>query len=130
MTDHKSILLIDDDAALLMLLGSAFDKAGYAVCTALDGRDGMAIFAAVVPDVVVSDIVMPTQEGIETIMAMKKARPDVVIVAMSGGGTIAGDTFLTMARHLGADDVIAKPFRPATLVALVNARLASTAASA
>jgi DNA-binding response OmpR family regulator len=119
MTDTKTILLIDDDPALLRVLEAAFATAGYAVLTAIDGRGGMKLFVTASPAIVVTDIVMPTQEGIETIIAMKTARPEVKIVAMSGGGRISGETFLNMAANLGADRVIAKPFPPSALVALV-----------
>lgn len=119
MTDQRSILLIDDDAQLLSLLDAALEKAGHAVCTALDGQVGMQLFAAINPEVVITDIVMPTQEGIETIIALKKMRPAVKIIAMSGGCRLPGETLLRMASFLGADRVIAKPFRPSELVAMV-----------
>jgi DNA-binding response OmpR family regulator len=117
---RNSVLLIDDDPELLRLLEAAFTKAGYMVASAADGRSGMKLFASQVPDAVVTDIIMPTQEGIETIVAMKGARPDVKILAMSGGGRIVGEQFLYIAGHLGADRVIAKPFRLAEVVQIVD----------
>jgi CheY-like chemotaxis protein len=73
------------------------------------------------PDIVVTDIVMPEREGLETIMAIKSARPDVPILAISGGGRIGAPPFLDLARRLGADDVLAKPFRTAQLVERIAA---------
>ena len=125
-----TILLIDDDVEMLRLLAAAFSKAGYEVHTATDGHMGMQVFAGAIPDVVVTDIVMPAQEGIETIMAMKRARPDVKIVAISGGGRLAANTVLNIADHLGADQVIAKPFQLSGLVAVVTLMMRPQAAAA
>jgi len=128
MTDQRCILLIDDDAALLRLLATAFENAGHTPCMATGGRAGMKLFSSMTPDVVVTDILMPDQEGIETIMAMKKARPAVRIIAMSGGGLMPGADVLKLAARLGADGVIVKPFRPSDLVAMV-AEMAAPAAT-
>jgi len=125
-----TILLIEDDVEMLRLLTAAFTKAGYDVHTATDGRMGMKAFARVVPDAVVTDIVMPTQEGIETIIAMRAARPEVKIVAISGGGRLAAGTVLNIADHLGADRTIAKPFQLANLVAVVAQMIEPQAATA
>ncbi len=87
----------------------------------------MKLFTADVPDAVVTDIIMPTQEGIETIIAMKAARPGVKILAMSGGGRIKGEQFLYIASQLGADRVLAKPFQPAEVVRIVGEMIAEPA---
>lgn len=115
----SSVLIVDDDAGMLRRLGEAFTGAGYQVHTAADGEIALRRFQVVRPDVVLTDILMPTREGLETIMAMRKARPDTRIVAMSGGGRVGPFDCLAIARRLGADAVIPKPFRLAEVLALV-----------
>jgi DNA-binding response OmpR family regulator len=116
----KKVLVIDDDVELLRLLTEGLARAGYEVDGAIDGRRGCQRVLAGAPDVVVVDIVMPTQEGIESIVAIRAARPDTRIVAMSGGGRIGPCFLLDLARHLGADATIAKPFRRAALIEAIE----------
>ena len=125
---QSPVLLIDDDPDLLRLMRGAFERDGWRVKAAEDGRVAMKAFEADPPRLVVADIIMPTQEGIETIMAMKQRRPDVPIVAISGGGRLGGVDFLKLARRLGADATLAKPFRMDELVALARNCLAATPA--
>ena len=105
-----AVLIIDDDVALLRTLAQRFHLAGCRVTVARDGGEGLAKFDEVRPDVVVTDILMPNREGVETILAMK-ARGEVRIVAISGGGLLGSAAVLDLARRLGADAVLAKPFR-------------------
>jgi len=116
----KKVLVIDDDVDLLRCLIEGLAKAGYQVDGAVDGRRGCERVIAGAPDVVVVDIVMPIQDGIETILAIRAARPGTRIVAMSGGGRIGPCLLLDLARRLGADATIAKPFRQAALIALIE----------
>lgn len=110
-----SVLLIEDDLTLLSSMAAHLSAEGAEVSAAADGRVGLARFMSGRPDVVVTDIVMPEREGLETIMEMKSARPDVRVLAISGGGRSGATPFLTLAKRLGADDVLAKPFRGAQL---------------
>lgn len=123
----RTVLLIDDDVELLRQMAAAFRSNGYDVRAASDGLVGLEAFTACAPDLVVSDLIMPTREGIETIFAMKKARPDIPVIAVSGGYRTGPEDFLTLARHVGADDVLAKPFRLAELVGRAQALLAPEA---
>jgi DNA-binding response OmpR family regulator len=77
----------------------------------------MAAFRSEQPNLVITDIIMPDQEGIQTITEMCKAKPDAKIIAISGGGRIGNTDFLQIARHLGAMDIIPKPFDPDVLLA-------------
>jgi len=113
----KTVLLIDDDVDLLRQMATALAGSGYRVHVATDGASGLEQFKSVSPDLVVTDIIMPTREGIETIMGIKRERPDARVLAISGGYRVGPDDFLTLARHIGADDVLPKPFRLAQLVA-------------
>ena len=104
------ILVIDDDHLVRYALSKILLDAGYAVVTASDGRRGMAVLRAEHPDVVITDIIMPEQEGIDTIIQIRRERPAIKIIAISGGGRIRNVDFLEMAHSLGASEVIAKPF--------------------
>lgn len=111
------VLVIDDDAELLALMTGALERFGFDAAGSLDGRAGMRALAADLPDLVVTDIVMPGQEGIETIIALKRLPSPPRVLAISGGGCFGRIGMLTWAAELGADEVLAKPFRMATLVA-------------
>lgn len=118
-----NVLLIEDDISLLRSIGGSLIQLGAEVATALDGKAGLEAFMRSQPDVVVTDIVMPEREGVETIMAIKAVSPTTPILAISGGGRIGAEEFLALALRLGADDALAKPFRTAELVARMKALL-------
>ena len=110
------ILVIDDDNLVLYTLTRILERNGYQVVTATDGRRAMAIFRDERPDVVITDIVMPEQEGIETILKIRCERPEVKIIAISGGARTHNLDYLGMAEAFGADDVISKPFEAEELL--------------
>src|ERR1700730_8470490 len=110
------ILVIDDDHLVRYALSKILLSAGYEVVTASDGRRGMVVLRAEHPDVVITDIIMPEQEGIDTIIQIRRERPGVKIIAISGGGRIRNIDFLEMAQSLGADEVLAKPFEAEELL--------------
>jgi DNA-binding response OmpR family regulator len=104
------ILVIDDDHMVRYALSRILQRSGYDVVTASDGKRGMMLVRQELPDVVITDIIMPEQEGVETISLLRHQYPQMKIIAISGGGRIRNIDFLEMARSLGADDVISKPF--------------------
>ena len=110
------ILVIDDDVIVRETIVQILEDGGYQVLSAEDGRRGMAAFRSEHPDLVITDIIMPEQEGIQTITEIRGAKPDAKIIAISGGGRIGNTDFLKIARHLGAFDAIAKPFDPDDLL--------------
>lgn len=117
------ILLIDDEALVRETMRMTLSEAGHAVEVAADGAEGLRMVHALRPDLVVTDIVMPAQEGIETIMAIRKAAFRMPIIAISGGNTGKVD-FLQAAAALGATRVLRKPFGGAVLLAMVAECLA------
>lgn len=114
------ILVIDDDSTMRHLVARILARANHEVIEAVNGKKGMLQFAAHRPDVVVTDLLMPEQEGIETIRELRRIAPSLRIVAMSGGGTDNDMMFLGMAKALGADAVLAKPFRADELIRAVQ----------
>jgi DNA-binding response OmpR family regulator len=118
------ILIIDDDALVRTTLEYLLRDAGYEIATAEDGMRGMAMFRSEQPDLVITDIIMPEQEGIQTINEMRKAKPDAKIIAISSSRRIGNVDFLKMARSLGAMDVVSKPFDADELLTIVENCLA------
>jgi DNA-binding response OmpR family regulator len=114
------VLVIDDDPLMLRLVERVLVVAGHQVFSAKDGFQGSKMFRAHRPDIVITDILMPEQEGIETIRNLRREEPALAIIAMSGGGAAQNMTFLDYAAELGADATLAKPFRPAELIQAVN----------
>lgn len=104
------ILLVDDDMVVLRSLAVVLENRGFEVCTADNGQGALRAFVAQPPDIVLTDIIMPEKEGIETIIEMRRLCPEARIVAMSGGGRVNTPDLLRMAKMLGADFVLAKPF--------------------
>ncbi len=121
----QKVLLIDDDIELLRLVAAGFRAASAEVEVAIDGQAGLARFRTRPASLVVTDIIMPNREGIETIVALKRIRPGIKIIAISGGYRVGPQDFLELARHVGADGVLAKPFRIAELLRLAAELLGS-----
>lgn len=117
------ILVIDDDVIVRETLTQILEDLGHLVLIAEDGKAGVAAFRADRPDLVITDIIMPEQEGIQTITEIRGLAPEAKIIAISGGGRIGNTDFLKIARHIGANDVIAKPFDPDDLASRVAACL-------
>jgi DNA-binding NtrC family response regulator len=106
------ILVIDDDVIVRETIIQILEDQGYQVVGAEDGRRGLAAFRSERPDLVITDIIMPEKEGIQTITEIRRERPDAKIIAISGGGRIGNTDFLKIAQKLGATDIISKPFDP------------------
>ena len=120
---NATALIIDDDPRIRKLIEHGLRRHGLTVFTAENGRQGLRLFDELHPDLVITDILMPDVEGIETIMTLKGAASPPKVIAISGGGRLAGREFLKWAKHLGADEVLPKPFRLSDLVATAKALL-------
>jgi CheY-like chemotaxis protein len=105
-----NILVIEDDQNLRTILREILAQAGHTVTEAGDGSEAMDLPGAAAPDLVITDILMPEKEGIETIVALRRRHPGMKIMAMSGGGCVGTGHCLEMAREFGADSTISKPF--------------------
>ena len=114
-----TILIIDDEEAILSFLKERLMYEGFNVLNAIDGIEGMKLFNDNQIDLVITDIIMPRKEGIETIIEMKKICPDIKIIAMSGGGYNLPEDCLGIANHAGAKYIFTKPFKTSDLVTAV-----------
>ncbi|MEN8201568.1 MAG: response regulator [Bacteroidota bacterium] len=114
------ILVIDDEPHILLMVKKMLERTGYKVDIASNGSEGLRLFEIINPDLVITDIIMPEKEGLETIRAMKKRSKDLKIIAMSGGGKISADNYLETARVFGAARLIEKPFSQKLLLSYVE----------
>jgi DNA-binding response OmpR family regulator len=103
------IYVFDDEPSILLMIKKMLEKAGYEVDVALNGKEGMELFKKNVPDLLITDIIMPEKEGLETILELRRKYPELKIIAISGGGRISPGGYLPGARLLGADMVFEKP---------------------
>jgi len=108
----RKILVIEDDIVVRDVIAATLRSQGYVPIAADNGRQGIASFKSEEPALVITDILMPEKEGIETILELRRLRPEAKILAISGGRK----DFLDMAARLGASAVLTKPFRPAELL--------------
>ncbi len=106
----QRILVIDDEPQLRAMLKRFLELEGYEVITAGDGKEGLRIFFQNPADLVITDLIMPDKEGIETIKELKASHPHAKIIAMSGGGRVGPETYLSLAMKMGASKTLIKPF--------------------
>lgn len=113
------ILIIEDDEAFRAILKEALEGAGHSVAEAATGRKAISMIRTDPPEVVLTDLVMPDQDGIGVILMIRDEFPNTPFVAMSGSSINAG-LYLNMAKKLGARHVLQKPFGLETMVAAVD----------
>ena len=119
-----TILVVDDDDAFRSMLRRTLQRAGYDIVEAADGSAALRALSGATMDVVITDIVMPNMEGIETIRALRQSYPHLKIIAISGGGRIGPEGYLEVAKHFGAFRVHRKPFENEELLASIEEALA------
>lgn len=105
------VLIIDDDSYIREMICSMLKGENYEVFTAADGKEGMRIINDKPGiDIVITDLVMPEKEGLETIREIKEGFPYIKILAISGGGKISAENYLNIAKSMGAVITLKKPF--------------------
>ena len=115
------ILIIDDDDQFRAMVRTILEKSGYNdIEEAANGSIGMKLFRQCPFDLVITDIIMPDKEGIEMITELNRDYPRIKIIAMSGGGRIGPQGYLEMAKYLGANRALAKPFKHSDLIDAVQ----------
>lgn len=114
------ILVIDDDETIRELFRQWLEREGFEVNDADNGLKGVEIQRKIRADVLICDLIMPVQEGIETITQFREEFPDTVIIAISGGGKIGSESYLTVAEHLGAWKVFNKPVDMTVLIETIR----------
>jgi CheY-like chemotaxis protein len=121
LRSRRLILVVDDDAGLRDSIRALLESLGFLVSTAANAREAIREVGAQRPDVILTDIYMPEGDGYELISAMRSFGETIPIIAMSGGALQFGvEDHLGMAKRLGAEATLAKPFRAAALVETVD----------
>ncbi|MCP4686987.1 MAG: response regulator [Desulfobacterales bacterium] len=115
-----SILIIDDEPQIRLMLSMKLESHGYDVKEADDGRSGLKLFRENPTDLIITDLIMPEKEGIETISEVKSEFPDVKIIAISGGGRFGPDGYLDIAKGIGAERTFSKPIELKELLKAVE----------
>jgi CheY-like chemotaxis protein len=125
----KRILVIDDHTELRQMLRRILEREGYEVVEAADGKEGIELYRQVPTDLIITDVVMPEKDGVETIRELKRDFPDVRVIAVSGGGrTLDAQYCLSAMKALGALCMLTKPFGRRELLEAVHKVLDGVAA--
>ena len=116
----STILIIDDDTQILAVYRAMLEREGHRVIESSDGLSGLEICRTEPVDLVVTDIIMPGKEGLETILELRQEFPELGIIAVSGGGRLGPDSYLPLARKMGAQATLTKPFARKDLLDIVS----------
>jgi DNA-binding NtrC family response regulator len=119
----KRILVVDDEAQIRTMLTQMLEQEGYTVFTAENGEEGLAMVGRHAFDLVVTDMIMPVKDGLKFIMELIRDYPDLKILAISGGGAIKAERYLTMAGYLGDIATLEKPFKRDAFLDLVRKQM-------
>ncbi len=117
------ILIVDDDPAVRRVTRTLVEFLGHTTAEATNGHEGLKMFTAIRPDVVLLDMLMPEKDGIETLRDIREFDPITPIIAMSGGSRVDAALCLRFASNLGAPLVLLKPFTADELSAVIELAL-------
>lgn len=123
------ILIVDDDLNIRHLFRCLLERAGHEVLDANDGEVALRVFKETLPQLMITDVLMPNKEGLELIQEVKALQPNVSVIALSGGGVVDINDCLAFADGFGADKVFAKPIKPHILLEAVKKCLTTEPAS-
>ncbi len=118
------ILVVEDDKDLREMLKASLIKRKYMVLEASNGKEALIRFKPAITDLIITDLIMPDEDGLKVIMKIKSIKPSIRIIAISGGGKAGPVNYLNMAKTLGADEIFPKPFSLADLLKKIDELLA------
>ena len=114
------ILVIDDDADVRDTIKWLLEAEGFVVSLAANGREGLILQRRQPAHIVLTDVFMPEQDGIETLWQLREEFPGLPIIVISGGGAARGTDYSVVVRELGVKNTLRKPFDPHELIAIVR----------
>jgi CheY-like chemotaxis protein len=120
-----NILLVDDDDQFRDMVRALLERQGHMVDIARNGNEALARYRELRADLVITDVIMPDMEGLETIRELRRISVDVKIIAMSGGGRKSTSMYLKHANEMGAAAILAKPFSNQQLAEAIVTALSS-----
>ena len=119
-----SVLVVDDEDQIRQLIRETLEQAGYDVQEASNGKQGLERYRTKPTDLVIMDILMPDQDGLESIMTLRREFPAARVIAITGGSDMIGIlNFLDVAKMLGARRTLQKPFDMQTLLDAAQSEL-------
>lgn len=114
------ILLVEDEKDLREMLKASLIRRKYTVIEAENGKDAISHFKPLITDMVITDLIMPDEDGLKVIIKLKKLKPTLKIIAISGGGKAGPGSYLNLAKALGADAIFSKPFSVHDLISKIE----------
>jgi len=106
----SGILVVEDDNDLRTMLKVSLNRRRFTVMEAENGKEALTHFKPSMIDLVITDLIMPEEDGLKVIMRMRELKPSIKIIAISGGGKAGPGSYLNLAKALGADAIYSKPF--------------------
>lgn len=119
------ILIVEDDKELREMLKISLIRHKYTVLEAADGKEAITHFKPSITDLVITDLIMPDEDGLKVIMRLREIKPSLKIIAISGGGKAGPGSYLNLAKALGANVIFPKPFSINDLLAKIEQLLSS-----
>jgi DNA-binding response OmpR family regulator len=114
------ILIVEDDRELREMLKISLIRHKYTVLEAADGKEAITHFKPSITDLVITDLIMPDEDGLKVIMRLREIKPSLRVIAISGGGKAGPGSYLNLAKALGANAVFSKPFSVNELIAKIE----------
>jgi len=114
------ILIVEDDKDLREMLKISLTRKRFTVLEAVNGKEAILYFKPLVTDLVITDLIMPEEDGLKVIMKLREIKPEIKVVAISGGGKAGPGNYLNLAKALGADLIVSKPFSVNDLISKIE----------
>ena len=106
----SGVLIVEDDKELREMLKMSLLRRSFTVFEAENGKDAITHFKPTITDLVVTDLIMPEEDGLKVVIKLRELKPSIKIIAISGGGKVGPGSYLNLAKALGADAIYSKPF--------------------
>jgi CheY-like chemotaxis protein len=110
------VLIVEDDKELREMLKMSLLRRNFTVLEAENGKAAITHFKPLLTDIVVTDLIMPEEDGLKVVIKLRELKPSIKIIAISGGGKVGPGSYLNLAKALGADAIYSKPFSISELV--------------
>jgi CheY-like chemotaxis protein len=114
------VLIVEDDKELREMLKMSLLRSGFTVLEAGNGKEAITHFKPALTDLVVTDLIMPEEDGLKVVIKLRELKPSIKIIAISGGGKVGPGSYLNLAKALGADAIYSKPFSINELTAKIE----------
>jgi CheY-like chemotaxis protein len=104
------VLIVEDDSELREMISVLLTRRKFTVMEASSGKEAIVRFKPSITDLVITDLIMPEEDGLKVIMKLREMKPSLKVIAISGGGKAGPGSYLNLAKALGADAIYSKPF--------------------